>query len=121
MSITGTSKIFQVEDGEYGYNVGSIKPVPSGHTVNMYIPKIMGAIESTGVETISINNLFDNDSQCRPTFSTRVYKTKSIPVKIKENCNWLDKVTAEGYVPSNSMFIVEFLNGDISSPYATSK
>jgi hypothetical protein len=121
MSITSTDKIFSVNDSEYGYAVDSFHPVSAGKTINLYVPKIMGDLIKDGSETISTSKIFDNASDCKPVYATKVQKIKSLPVTVKENCNWLDKLNSKGYIPKDSMFVVEFLNGNISTPYATTK
>ena len=45
MSITGFSKIFSVNDSEYGYAKYGFMPGPSGMKIDVYVPKLMGAIE----------------------------------------------------------------------------
>lgn len=121
MSITNRDKVFDVNDSEYGYTVSTFRPVASGSKINLYVPKIMGAITDTGIGTIAINGLFANDKSCKPTFATKVLRSKSFAVTLKDNCNWLDKVNGSGVVPSGTMFTVEFLNGSIAEPYATTK
>ena len=121
MSLTNMDRIFEVNESEYGYSAGAFRPTASGRSIPLYIPKLMGAITSIGPESIIINGLFANAKECKPLFATKVNRSKSISVIVKENCNWLDKVNSSGIVPSGSMFNVEFLNGNISTPYATTK
>lgn len=121
MSMTSTDKIFNVNEQEYGYCCNSFKPVASGNSIAMYVPKLMGNIKSVTPETIVINNLFDNANDCKPVFAKKVTKSKSLMALLKENCNWLDKVTGSGIVPKGTMFTIEFLNGCISNPYVTTK
>jgi hypothetical protein len=121
MSITSTSKIFSVNDSEYGYCCGSFRPVSSGSTIAMYVPKLMGAINATGGDNIVINNLIANASDCRPTFSTYVRRSKAFSPILKDNCNWLNKVNGDGVVPAGTMFTIEFVNGNIDAAYVTTK
>lgn len=119
--MTSFNKVFSVDAQEYGYSCGSFSPVSSGSSIPVYVPKLMGGITATGTDTISTNALFDNASDCKPVFNTKVNRTKSFNATVKQNCNWLDKVNSAGVVPSGTMFTVEFLNGNISSPYVTTK
>ena len=121
MSITSTDKIFEVADSEYAYNVKAFKPVCSGKTLSIHVPKIMGSITLEGNQSIVVNGLFDNATACKPTYATKVKCIKAITATLKENCNWLDKVNSSGTVPKNSMFNVEFLNNNIQTPYITTK
>ena len=121
MSITNRDKIFNVNESEYGYSVSAFKPVPSGSKITLYVPKIMGAITDTGTGSIVINGLIANDKACKPVFATKVSRSKAFSVTIKENCNWMDKISGSGVVPKGTMFNVEFLNGNILEPYATTK
>ena len=60
MAITGTDKIFSVNDSEYGYTIKDEKPVASGGSIDIYVPKLMGDIDKVTPETINIDKLFDN-------------------------------------------------------------
>ena len=44
-----------------------------------------------------------------------------IPVTMRDNQTWTDKLNPEGLVEKDTMFTVEFLNGNIAKPYATTK
>lgn len=127
MSMTSTDKIFNVNEQEYGFCINSFKPVASGNTIDMYIPKLMGGMSSSSEnksitpENVAINNLFDNARECKPTFSNKIIKANSLSVVLKDNCNWLNKVSSSGIVPRWTMFTIEFLNGCISRPYVTTK
>lgn len=119
--LTSNAKIFDVNEMEYAYAAEDFRPVCADNTIGVFVPKIMGDIQKTGTDTININGLFDNDSSCKPAFETKVTLTDVLQVLIKENCNWLDKLTDEGMVPKDSMFNVEFVNCNILEPYATTK
>ena len=121
MSLTGFNKIFEVNESEYAYNPTAYKPVAGGKTITLYVPKLMGAITSIGSENIIINGLFDNAKECMPVYNKKVTKSKSFSPTVKDNCNWLDKLTSGGYIPANSRFTVEFLNGNIATPVVTTK
>lgn len=121
MSITNFEKIFIVGENEYGYSSDKFLPIPSGKTINMYVPKLMGAITSIGTESITINGLFANDAECKPTYTTKVKKTNYMAVKLKDNCNWLNKINSDGYIEKGTKFTVEFLNANIASPFTTTK
>jgi tricorn protease-like protein len=121
MSITGFNKIFTVESSEYGYAASSFKPVHSGKNISIYVPKIMGAITGTGKDTIVANKMFDNDDACKITYSKTVNRAKAFSPTVDTNCNWLDKLNSAGLVPKGTRFNVEFLNGNIATPYVTTK
>ena len=121
MAITGTDKIFSVNDSEYGYTIKDEKPVASGGSIDIYVPKLMGDIDKVTPETINIDKLFDNASDCKPSFSTRVSRMKSFKPVLKSNCNWIEKINSKGVIPKGTMFTIEFLNGNIATPYLTTK
>lgn len=126
MSLTGFGKVFDVNDSEYAYITSRVRPVAGKKTLNFYVPKIMGAIVGvepgkTCKENIVINKLFDNDQKCMPTYAKQVTRAKSFAATVKENCNWMDKLDKSGYIPKDTQFIVEFLNGNISTPVITTK
>lgn len=120
MSITSTDKIYNVGESEIAYG-GGFYPPKSGGMISVYVPRLMGAIKSTGKESIKINNLFANAPECKPAFNTSVTIVKTMPARVRENCNWLDKLAGNGKVKANSQFTIEFLNGNITEANITTK
>ena len=121
MSLTSLDKIFTVEEQEYGFAAESFRPVASDGKMKVYIPKLMGDIRKVGSEGLVTNSLFDNATECKPIYKTTVCHSNQLEVTIKSNCNWLDKVDENGIVPKGTVFNIEFLNKNISEPYATTK
>lgn len=120
MSITALKKVFNVGESEYAYLAEATAPTSTGK-VSLHIPKLMGNLNGEGPDTINTSGLFANSKECMPVFSTKVTRVKSIRAQVKKNCNWLGKVNSAGVVPAGTQFIVEFLNGNIASPYVTTK
>lgn len=118
MAITSTATIFKTNDNEYGYTIEKCSPVPSGSKIKLFIPKVMGS-QSKGKETFSANGLFANEQ--KPSCKNYVKKIDYIPVTMRDNQTWTDKLNNEGKIEKNTMFTVEFLNGNVSKPYATTK
>lgn len=118
MSITNTSTIFKTNDNEYGYAVKKFAPVPSGGKIKLFIPKVMGS-KSKGKETFSAKSIFANE--VKPSCKNFVMTKDYIPVTMRDNQTWTDKLNSEGLIDKDTMFTVEFLNGNIAKPYATTK
>lgn len=121
MSMTGTDKIFKINDTEYGYNVYSFMPGPSGLKIEVYVPKLMGAITDEGERYIDNDKLFINADECMPLYDRKIKLTKSFHATLKNNCMWLDKINSAGVCVKNTQFVIEFLNGNITQPYVTTK
>lgn len=121
MSLTGIDKIFSVEDQEYAYSAVYRYPASTGSTFELYVPKIMGTLSATGRATINGNGLFANASDCMPSYSKSINFGKYFHAKVRHYCSWSDHIDIKGKVPKGTEFTVEFLNGNISSPYMTTK
>lgn len=119
--ISGFSKIFQVENSEYGYAAEDFLPVKYGEYISLYIPKLTGAINEVGIESINMKNIISNSSECMPRISTKIAITNSINVMVRSYGGWETKVDKNGIVKKGTPFIVEFINGDIQNPYVTTK
>lgn len=118
MSITNTATIFKTNDNEYGYAIEKFAPVPAGATFKLFIPKVMGS-KSKGKESFSAKSIFANE--VKPSCKSSVMTKDFIPVTMRDNQTWTDKLNPEGLVEKDTMFTVEFLNGNIAKPYATTK
>lgn len=122
MAITDFTKIFHVQNSEYGYTIEDCSPVKYGESIKLYIPKLMGAISSNvGIEPISSSNFFSNSIDCRPSIMKKVELTKYIEVPVRSSSGWENKVNENGIIPKGTMFIVEFINSNIQKPFTTTK
>lgn len=121
MAMTSFSKIFDVDNCEYGYTVEDCEPVPYGGYIKLFIPKLMGAIDFTGVDYTKPNQIFKNDSECRPDVEKRVRIERYMDVQVRSNDGWENKINDNGIIPKNTEFIVEFINGNIQRPFTTTK
>lgn len=120
--ITELGRIFNVENSEYGYTIEDIEPVKLGECINLYVPKLMGAIDcEAGTYNIITNKLFKNARECRPNIDKRITLLNSIPVEMKSSTGWETKVNENGIVPKGTRFIVEYINGNIQNPIVTTK
>ena len=118
MSITTQNKVFEVSDFEYGYTVNNTQN-PGGLKIELFIPKIMGDITSTGPDSNSADGIFDNDSSCKPSFLKKVNRKKSMVVSIEKNVMWMSSISSSGNVPVGTKFKVSFFNKNIDKPYAS--
>ena len=116
--LTGTSKIFELEDNQYGYNIERCNPTPFGGYMKMYIPKIMGQ-RSKGTESFSGKSIFANE--VKPSCASTISKRDYVLVPRLANQTWSDKLDNEGKVPKWTKHTIEFLNGNVSKPYMTTK
>ena len=116
--LTGFSKIFELEDTQYCYNIERCNPVPAGGRIKMYIPKVMGQ-QSKGTEGFAGKGIFANE--VKPSCASTVTKKDYIWVTRRDNQVWKDKLDSQGKIPKWTMHTVEFLNGNISKPYITTK
>lgn len=122
MAITSYNKIFQTEDQEYAYAAEPFYPPSAGGTAPLYVPKIMGSGACKAIETINASGIFDNASECKPSYMKKIHKVAKFYPVLKSNCIWRDTpLLPDGRVPKGTPFIVEFVNGNISSPYFTTK
>lgn len=121
MSITDFSKIFHIQNSEYGYTIEDCQPVKYGECIKLYIPKLMGAINTVGIESISSSNFFSNTLECRPSVIKKVQLINYIDVPVRSSVGWENKTNENGIIPKGTMFIVEFINGNIQKPFTTTK
>ena len=121
MALTGFSRVFEVEDTEYGYNTEDFVPVAAGETIKMWVPKIMGTINGIGSDKVGNNGMFDNAPDCKPSYSTTVGRQNYLSIPLKDNQIWREKVWPDGLVHKHTMFVIEFLNGNVHKRYTTTK
>lgn len=121
MAITSFDRIFPMENKEYGYTVEDCEPVPYGGYLNLYIPKLMGAIQNTGLDYIKYNQILANSSECKPDIDKTIRVERYMKVQVRSNGGWENKVNDDGIIPKNTEFIVEFINGNIKRPFTTTK
>lgn len=121
MAITNFDKVFTVENYEYGFAVEDFAPVNSGDYIKLYIPKLMGNINYTGSDTVNVNGVIINSKVSKLKYSNKVMNLDYIPVKVIGVTDWSDKIHGDGLIHKGEKFIVEFINGNIQTPYVTTK
>lgn len=121
MAITRFDRVFSVDNYEYGYTVEDCKPVKYGGYLKLYVPKLMGTINFTGVDFVKGNQLIVNSRECRPDIDKKIRLDKYMNVQVRCNDGWENKVNEDGIIPKNTEFIVEFINGNIQRPFTTTK
>ena len=116
MALSGPDNLFPLNESEYAYAYEAFKPVASGKTIKITVPKVTGNITQTGKISIRLSNTFVNASACKFTYTSKVTLINYISATVKENCNWLDKLNTKGLVPKDAKFNVEFVNGSVTNP-----
>lgn len=119
--ITNRDKLYDIDEEEYGRPRLPFKPVASGKTIELNVPKVTGNIAEIGNTPVNGQNIFINAPDCKPLYERKVIRKNTISATMKQNCVWLDKLNGAGVVPITSLFVVEFTNRSLTSPYATTK
>ena len=81
----------------------------------------MGALTATGTANITGNKLFANGKECKINFNKSIKFGKSFTVELQDSNTWIDKIDKDGNVVKGKKFTVDFINGNIQYPYATTK
>ena len=102
MSTTGFDMIYSIDNQEYGFVPENFKPMRRQERITLVVPRIMSSLTATGTGNITANKLFANDSECKIN-------------------TWMDKINSDGEVEEGRKFTVDFINGNIQYPYATTK
>lgn len=121
MAMTSFDRIFNVESCEYGYTVEDCYPVEYGGYIKLYIPKLMGVLSFSGLDYLKYNQIFKNNSNCKPLVDKNVRLTDYLNVPVRSSGGWESKINDNGIIPKNTEFIVEFINGNIQRPFTTTK
>ena len=117
MAITSLNKIFKTNEKEFGFVTTKFKP-GSVDTVNVYIPKILGTITTTGTYSIHPKNIFDNDDDCKIEIPSSIKLYKTIDVKFNSaSCDWNRCKDSDGYVKVGTRVLIEFIGGNLQNPF----
>lgn len=121
MSITGFDMIYSIDNQEYGYVPEDFKPKRRQERISLVVPRIMGALTATGTANITGNKLFVNGKECKINFNKSIKFGKAFTVELQDSNTWIDKIDKDGNVVKGKKFTVDFINGNIQYPYATTK
>ena len=121
MSTTGFDMIYSIDNQEYGFVPENFKPMRRQERITLVVPRIMSSLTATGTGNITTNKLFANDSECKINNQKSVKPAKAFTVEMQDSNTWMDKINSDGEVEKGRKFTVDFINGNIQYPYATTK